>query len=114
MSELRETDPTMIRDTQQRNLKNLNPRYYTDAFIGTETGVSTPRSRDMELCLGDEMQTIVTGRGIRLGYDPREIVEARGKPVLKQSEKALPDVLAIIRSMRFVPDPPTVESVQPR
>lgn len=36
---------------------------------------------------------------------PREITETRGKPILKRSERALPDVLAIIRSMRFVPDP---------
>ncbi|SPD65966.1 conserved protein of unknown function [Cupriavidus taiwanensis] len=106
MSQRRESDPMMIRDTQQRDLTSLNPRYYSDAAIATATAVATPRSRDLHFCLGDETRTIVTmNGGIVVGFDPREITETRGKPILKRSERALPDVLAIIRSMRFVPDP---------
>ncbi|SOZ57679.1 conserved exported hypothetical protein [Cupriavidus taiwanensis] len=106
MSQRRESDPMMIRDTQQRDLSGLNPRYYSDAAIATATAVATPRSRDLHFCLGDETRTIVTmNGGIVVGFDPREITETRGKPILKRSEQALPDVLAIIRSMRFVPDP---------
>lgn len=102
----RGTDPVTIRDTQQRDLKDLNPWYYTDAVIETATAIAPPRRREMHLCLGDQNRTIATlGGGIRLGFDPRETVATRGEPVLAQSEKALPDVLAIIRSMHFVPDP---------
>ncbi|WP_354675202.1 hypothetical protein [Cupriavidus alkaliphilus] len=106
MRERRESDPMMIRDTQQRDLTSLTPRYYSDASVATATAVATPRSRDLHFCLGDETRTIVTmNGGIVVGFDPREITETRGQPILKRSEHALPDVLAIIRSMRFVPDP---------
>ncbi|SPR98423.1 conserved hypothetical protein [Cupriavidus taiwanensis] len=56
--------------------------------------------------MGDEHRAVMSENGdVLLGYDPRELTATRGKPILKQSEHALPDVLAIIRSMRFVPDP---------
>ncbi|SOY52191.1 conserved hypothetical protein [Cupriavidus taiwanensis] len=56
--------------------------------------------------MGDEHRAVMTQNGDwLLGYDPRAITETRGKPILKRSEHALPDVLAIIRSMRFIANP---------
>ncbi|MFS8932460.1 hypothetical protein [Cupriavidus taiwanensis] len=106
LADYRNLDQLQARDIQLRHLTSLNPRYYGEAYIASDSGVPTPRRRDLDLCIGNETKAILTENGgINVGYDPREIVETRGKPVLKQSEHALPDVLAIIRSMRFVPDP---------
>ncbi|WP_217449886.1 hypothetical protein [Cupriavidus taiwanensis] len=106
LADYRNLDKLQARDIQLRRLTRLNPRYYGEAYIASDSGVPTPRRRDLDLCMGNETKAILTENGgINLGYDPREIVETRGKPVLKQSEHALPDVLAIIRSIRFVPDP---------
>lgn len=82
-----------IQDTQQRSLKDLNPLYYSEVVIASATAVATPRRRDMHLCLGDETRTIITrSGGIRIGYDPRELDEVRGKPILRRSEHALRDL----------------------
>lgn len=54
--------------------------------------------------MDDENHTLITRNGgIRLGADPREIWQARNKPVLPTSEEALPEVLEIIRSIHFLP-----------
>jgi hypothetical protein len=107
IAELREDTPEMIRGTKMRNLSHLNPQYYTDAFIETATGVPTPRRRNLTLCLGDDTRTLITENGgFRVGYDPREIVESRGKPVLESSEADLPEILDIVKSIRFVPQQP--------
>ncbi|EPL16159.1 hypothetical protein CF161_01570 [Pseudomonas sp. CF161] len=93
-----------IRDIQMRKLGSLNSHYYTEAYISTSTGVAPPRSRILSLCIGDERHALLTINGsILLGTDPREIWQARNKPVLPTSEEALPEVLDIIRSIRFLP-----------
>ncbi len=102
--EYRELSAEDIRDIQMRKLGSLNSHYYTEAYISTSTGVAPPRSRSLSLCIGDENHTLVTENGsIFLGTDPREIWQARNKPVLPVSEGALPEVLDIIRSIRFLP-----------
>ncbi|EPL16158.1 hypothetical protein [Pseudomonas sp. CF161] len=102
--EYRELSAEDIRDIQMRKLGSLNSHYYTEAYISTSTGVAPPRSRSLSLCIGDEKHTLVTENGsIFLGTDPREIWQARNKPVLPISEEALPEVLEIIRSIRFLP-----------
>ncbi|WP_256206299.1 hypothetical protein [Pseudomonas sp. CF161] len=102
--EYRELSAEDIRDIQMRKLGSLNSHYYTEAYISTFTGVAPPRSRILDLCMGDENHTLVTENGgIRLGADPREIWQARNKPVLPTSEEALLEVLDIIRSIRFLP-----------
>lgn len=106
LADYHNVDKSQARDVQLRRLTGLNSRYYAEAYIASDSGVPTPRRRDLDLCMGNETKAIVTENGgINLGYDPREITETRGKPNLERSEHALPDVLAIIRSMRFVPDP---------
>ena len=102
--EYRELSEQNIRDTQMRKLGSLNSRYYTETYVLTVIGVAPPRSRILDLCMGDENHTLVTENGgIKLGADPREIWQARNKPVLPTSEEALPEVLDIIRSIRFLP-----------
>ena len=89
---------------QMHKLSSLDSHYYTEAYISTFTGVAPPRPRILSLCMGDENHTLITRNGgIRLGADPREIWQARNKPVLPVSEEALPKVLDIIRSIRFLP-----------
>lgn len=59
--------------------------------------------RELDLCLGDGLRTLRTDRGgIELGYDSRDISETVGKNLQSSSERALPEVLEIIRSIRFV------------
>ncbi|SOZ14628.1 conserved exported hypothetical protein [Cupriavidus taiwanensis] len=110
MKAYRGVDKTHARDIQFRRLGELNPRYYSEAYIQTWSAIAPPRPRTLGFCMGDEHRAVMTENGdVLLGYDPRELTETRGKAVLKQSERALPDVLAIMRSMRFVPDPPAPE-----
>ncbi|UDM50773.1 hypothetical protein [Cupriavidus sp. MP-37] len=106
MKAYRGVDKAHARDIQFRQLGELNPRYYSEAYIETWSAIAPPRPRTLAFCMGDEHRAVMSENGdVLLGYDPREITETRGKPILKRSERALPDVLAIIRSMRFVPDP---------
>ncbi|SPA27405.1 conserved exported hypothetical protein [Cupriavidus taiwanensis] len=106
MEAYRGDDKDYARDVQLRRIDELNPHYYSEAYIYTWSAVAPPRRRTLAFCMGDEHRAVMTQNGDwLLGYDPREITATRGKPILKRSEQALPDVLAIIRSMRFVPDP---------
>ncbi|SOZ99289.1 conserved exported hypothetical protein [Cupriavidus taiwanensis] len=110
MQAYRGVEKGYARDIQLRRLSELNPRYYSEAYIQTWSAIAPPRPRTLGFCMGDEHRAVMTENGdVLLGYDPRELTETRGKAVLKQSERALPDVLAIMRSMRFVPDPPAPE-----
>ncbi|SOZ57678.1 conserved exported hypothetical protein [Cupriavidus taiwanensis] len=106
MEAYRGDDKDYARDVQLRRIDELNPHYYSEAHIYTWSAVAPPRPRTLAFCMGNEHRAVMTQNGDwLLGYDPREITATRGKPILKRSEQALPDVLAIIRSMRFVPDP---------
>lgn len=106
MEAYRGVEKGYARDIQLRRLSELNPRYYSEAYIQTWSAIAPPRPRTLGFCIGDEHRAVMSENGdVLLGYDPREITETRGKPILKRSEHALPDVLAIIRSMRFIPDP---------
>ena len=102
----RSVDKAHARDIQFRRLGKLNPRYYSEAYMETWSAIAPPRPRTLSFCMGDAHRAIMSENGnMLLGYDPRELTETRGRPIPKQSERALPDVLAIIRSMQFVPDP---------
>ncbi|NSX17791.1 hypothetical protein HTY52_27210 [Cupriavidus taiwanensis] len=106
MRAYRGVDKDHAMDIQFRRLADLHPSYYSEAYIETWSATAPPRPRTLGFCMGDERRAVMSENGdVLLGYDPRELTETRGKPILKRSEHALPDVLAIIRSMRFVPDP---------
>ncbi|NSX17792.1 hypothetical protein HTY52_27215 [Cupriavidus taiwanensis] len=106
MEAYRGVEKGYAQDVQLRRLGDLNPHYYSEAYIQTWSAVAPPRPRTLSFCMGDEHRAVMTQNGDwLLGYDPREITETRGKPILKRSEHALPDVLAIIRSMRFIANP---------
>lgn len=106
MEAYRGVEKGYAQDVQLRRLGDLNPHYYSEAYIQTWSAVAPPRPRTLSFCMGDEHRAVMTQNGDwLLGYDPREITETRGKPILKRSEHALPDVLAIIRSMRFIAAP---------
>lgn len=95
----KETDPVMIRDTQQKHLTRLHPIYWAEGYLNTGTAMSVPRTRELNFCLGDDKHSL-TGRSV-VGLEPREPWDTHGTPPDPQSEIALPAVLDLIRSIRF-------------
>ncbi|MEL1266189.1 hypothetical protein [Pseudoxanthomonas putridarboris] len=96
----KQTDPIIVRDTQQKHLAKLSPIYWAEGYVNTVTEMSVPRTRELNFCLGDEKHSL-TGRAV-VGIESREPRETLGTPPSPESEIALNAVLELIKSIRFV------------
>ncbi|WP_420212513.1 hypothetical protein ACN8ZM_23340 [Burkholderia aenigmatica] len=88
-----------------RRLERLHPLYFGVAQISSFplNSFRPGQVRELDFCLGDGLRTLRTDRGgIEIGYDSRDISETVGKSLQNSSERALPEVLEIIRSIHFV------------
>ncbi len=98
-------DAENIRYYNIHRLEKLHPTYFGVAQISSFPlrGSRPGQVRELDFCLGDGSRTLQTDRGgVELGYDHRDISETAGKSLQRSSEIALPEVLEIIRSIRFV------------
>ncbi|CAB3966135.1 hypothetical protein BLA9940_01404 [Burkholderia aenigmatica] len=98
-------DAENIRYYKIHRLERLHPSYFGVAQISSYpiNSFQPGQVRELDFCLGDGLRTLRTDRGgIELGYDSRDISETVGRSLQKSSERALPEILEIIRSIRFL------------
>ncbi|WP_155630610.1 hypothetical protein [Burkholderia cepacia] len=89
-----------------RRLENVHPIYFGVAQISSfALNSSRPgQVRKLDFCLGDNSRTLITdGGGIEIGHDSRDVSKTPGKELQPAAELALPGVLKLIRSIRFMP-----------
>ncbi|WP_124471424.1 hypothetical protein [Burkholderia ubonensis] len=89
-----------------RRINNIHPIYFGVAQISSYAPNSSHpgQVRKLSFCLGDDTHTLITNRSdIELGYDTRDVSETPGKKLQPTAELALPEVLKLIRSIRFMP-----------
>ncbi|KHK60091.1 hypothetical protein PI86_05740 [Burkholderia sp. A9] len=88
-----------------RRLNNIHPIYFGAAQISSYAPNSSHpgQVRKISFCLGDDTHALITNRSdIEVGYDTRDVSETPGKKLQTTAELALPEVLKLIRSIRFM------------
>ncbi|WP_322085452.1 hypothetical protein [Burkholderia sp. BCC1999] len=88
-----------------RRLENVHPIYSGVTQISSfALNSSRPgQVRKLDFCLGDNSRALITeGGGVEIGHDSRDVSKTPGKELRPAAELALPDVLNLIRSIRFM------------
>ncbi|WP_199099807.1 hypothetical protein [Dyella sp. ASV21] len=94
-------------------INDVNSRYFNYVEISSYplNSGDPGQVRRVSFCMGDGSRTLLSRESIYVGYDPRDVSDTAGQILPPTSEAGLPEVIEILRSIRFVSQ---IESPTPK